>query len=165
MEMTKIFYANPKLFDNLKLFRMVKEHNVHLVIENYSGVPLTSPTAWFDSGRLADSFEWPSSVPNGQKLDVLCYEKDWAMTGCSGTVTYTMNNTRVTFGFSNPLIGTNKLGVSTTGREVWDNMTNHDYGPFDVLLLIDDVTVTCRCCCSGGTTNLATVKIIRGKTI
>ena len=52
MEMTKIFYANAKLFDNLKLFRMMKKHNVHLVIENYSGVPVTSPTAWFDRGDL-----------------------------------------------------------------------------------------------------------------
>ena len=98
---------------------MVKQHNVHLMIENHSGVTMQSPSSWFDSGRLADGYQWPSSVPDGGKLDVLCYEKDWALAGCSGTVTYTMNHTQVTFGFSNPSAGTNKLGVGTSGREVW----------------------------------------------
>ena len=143
------------------LFRMVKQHNIHLIIENNSGVTMMSPKAWFDSGRIADGFQWPSSVPNGQKLDVLCYEKDWSWAGCSGTVTYVMNNTSVTFGFSNPSSGSNKLGAGTTGRKVWDDMGNHDYSPFDVSFSIGDVAVTCQCRCSGGKTNLATVKIIK----
>ena len=140
---------------------MVKEHNVHLIIENNSGVTMSHPSSWFDSGRVADGFEWPSSVPDGAKLDVLCYERDWALAGCSGTVTYTMNHTQVTFGFSNPSSGSNKLGVGTSGRKVWDDMENHDYSPFNVSFSIGDIAVTCHCCCSGGRTNLATVNIMR----
>ena len=153
MQLTKLYH---------NVFRMVKQHNVHLMIENHSGVTMQSPSSWFDSGRLADGYQWPSSVPDGGKLDVLCYEKDWALAGCSGTVTYTMNHTQVTFGFSNPSAGTNKLGVGTSGREVWDEMGDHDYSPFDDSFSIGDVAVTCHCRCSGGTTNLATVKIMRG---
>jgi hypothetical protein len=140
---------------------MVKLHNVHLVIQNDSGVEMHSPSTWFDSGRLADSYEWPSNIPNGHNLDVLLYEKDWAVTGCSGTVTYTINNTPVTFGFSNPLSGTNKLGVGKDSRKVWDGMQNHNYDPFDVQLRLGDVDVTFQCRCSGGTTNVATVKIVK----
>lgn len=140
---------------------MVKQHSVHLMIENHSGVTMHHPSIWFDSGRLADGYEWPSSVPDGAKLDVLCYERDWALAGCSGTVSYTMNHTQVTFGFSNPSVGTNKLGVGTSGRKVWDDMENHDYSPFNVSFSIGDIAVTCRCRCSGGTTNVATVKIMR----
>ena len=150
MQLTKLYH---------KVFRMVKQHNVHLVIENHSGITMQSPSAWFDSGRLADGYQWPSSVPNGQKLDVLCYERDSALAGCSGTVTYTMNNTQVTFGFSNPSVGTNKLGVGTSGRAVWDNMGNHDYSPFNVSFSVGGTGVTCNCCCSGGTTNVATVEM------
>ncbi len=141
---------------------MVKQHNVHLIIENHSGVTMQSPSEWFDSGRIADGYHWPSSVADGETLDVLCYEKDWALAGCSGTVSYRMNNTEVTFGFSNPSAGTNKLGVGTSGRAVWDNMSDHDYSPFDISFSIGDVAVTCQCRCSGGTTNLATVKIMKG---
>ncbi len=141
---------------------MVKEHNVHLIVENHSGVTMQSPSDWFDSGRVADSYHWPSSVPDGAKLDVLCYERDWSLAGCSGTVTYRMNNTEVTFAFSNPVVGTNKLGVSTSSRSAWDDMWNHDYSPFDVPFHIGDVAVKCQCRCSGGIANLATVKIMKG---
>ena len=140
---------------------MVKQNNVHLIIENNSGVTMMSPTAWFEWGRIADSFEWPSTVPHGQKLDVLCYERDWSVGGCSGMVTYVMNGTRVTFAFSNPFIGMNKLGVGTEGREVWDYMDCHDYSPFNVSFSIGDVNVTCNCRCSGGIANLAFVNIMR----
>ena len=140
---------------------MVKQNNVHLIIENNSGFTMMSPTAWFESGRIADSFKWPSSVSDGQKLDVLCYERDWSLGGCSGTVTYTMNGTKVTFAFSNPLIGTNKLGVGTGGREVWDYMDCHDYSLFNVQFCIGDINVTCDCICSGGIANLAIVKIMK----
>ena len=140
---------------------MVKIHNVRLIVENESGITMQFASDWFDSGRLADTFTWPKTVENAGKLDVLCYEKDWSLAGCSGTVDYKMNDTEVTFAFSNPDVGTNKLGVGTSGRAVWDNMTNHDYSPFEIDILIGDVPLRCQCQCTGGTTNLATVKIIR----
>ena len=144
---------------------MVKEHNIRLVIENYSEVDMHFKSDWFDSGRLADSYNWPTKVAHGGKLDVLCYERDWAWTGCSGSVDYQMNDTLVTFAFSNPLVGTNKLGVGDTGRKVWDNMTNHDYSPFTIDIIIDrgngSIPLTFECRCTEGTTNSATVKITR----
>ena len=144
---------------------MVKEHNVHLIIENHSGVTMQYPSDWFDSGRLADGYHWPSSVPNGAKLDVLCYERDWALAGCSGTVSYRMNNTEVTFGFSNPSVGTNKVGVGTSGRAVWDHMSDHAYSLFDCLIYVGGTAVKCQCRCTGGTTNLATVRITKLATV
>ena len=139
---------------------MVKLHSIHLMIDNHSGAPMEHSEAWFDSGRVADGFAWPSSVPDGAKLDVLCYERHWSAAGCSGTVTYIMNHTSVTFGFSNPSVGTNKLGVGISGRRVWENMESHGYSPFDVSLSIGGRAVTCHCRCSGGETNVATVEIV-----
>ena len=138
---------------------MVKQHNVRLNVENDSGITMQYSSDWFDSGRVADGYTWPSTVGSGEKLDVLCYEKDWALAGCSGTVTYKMNDTEVTFGFSNPSSGTNKLGVGTSGQAVWENMENHDYSEFDVVILVGVTPLRCHCKCSGGTTNVATVKI------
>ena len=140
---------------------MVKIHNVRMIIENQSGFSMQYSSDWFDSGRLADTYSWPETVADGGKLDILCYEKDWSLAGCSGTVAYKMDDTEVTFAFSNPAVGKNKLGVGTSGRAVWDNMTNHDYSPFEVDILLGDTTLKCECQCTGGTTNLATVKLIR----
>ena len=138
---------------------MVKQHSVHLMTENHSGIPMQSPSAWFDSGRLADGYHWPSSVQDRAKLDVLCYERDWAVAGCSGMVTYTMNHTEVTFGFSNPSVGTNKLGVGTSGRDVWNKMESHNYSPYNVQFFVGGKSLKFHCRCSGGTTNVATVEI------
>ena len=75
-------------------------------------------------------------------------------------VTYTIGGTDLTIAFSNPSAGTNKLGVGTTGKDVWDNMSNHDYGPFTVKITLHDKTkLAIECQCSGGETNSCTVKI------
>ena len=138
---------------------MVKSHNVHMVVENNSGFAMNLKDTWYDSGRPADSYSWPKTVEDGEKLDMLSYERDWALAGCSGTVDYKINETCVTFGFSNPSAGSNKLGVGTTGRSVWDDMESHDYQLFSVTIVVSGVSLKCDCECTGGTTNLATVKI------
>lgn len=52
---------------------------------------------WYDCGRVADGFSWPRVIEANGSGKVLSYEKDWAtMIGCSGYVTYDINNTEVT---------------------------------------------------------------------
>ena len=55
---------------------------------------------WYDCGRVADGFSWPRVTEANGSGKVLSYEKDWAnMIGCSGYVTYDINNTEVTIAF------------------------------------------------------------------
>ena len=124
---------------------MVKIHNVRLIVD----------------GRPADSYNWPKTVENGEKLDILCYGRDWAVAGCSGYVVYKMNDTEITFAFSNPSVGTNKLGVGTSGRDVWDNMTSNNYAPFNHSIKVGKILLKFECKCTGEKLNLATVKIER----
>ena len=83
------------------------------------------------------------------------------MAGCSGYVTYIMGQTMVTIAFSNPPIGYNKLGVgiSTHGKDVWDEMGDHNHQPFNVILQVDGKNLTFYCQCTGGSTNICTVEI------
>ena len=66
---------------------MVKVHSVRVTIVNKSGLPLTYKAAWYDSGRLADTYEWPNMEGN-DKADILNYERDHSGVGCSGYVQY-----------------------------------------------------------------------------
>ena len=115
---------------------------------------------WFGSGRLADEFDWPLVIKNGNDTNVLCYEKDYVLlAGCSGFVTYKMGTIDLTIAFSNPLVGWNKLGVGSTSMKVWDEMTDHDYKNFNVFLTVSDRNFIFRCKCTGGTTNTCTIVI------
>ena len=140
---------------------MVKTHNVLVKIYNNSGVVMTYNAKWYDSGRVADGFSWPKSISNGNHATVLNYERDWSLAGCSGYVTYAMGGDQVTIAFSNPAAGSNKLGVGTNGKGVWDDMSNHDYSPFVVQITINSMKLNFNCKCIGGTTNTASVDISR----
>ena len=118
---------------------MVKVHNVLVKISNKSGFDMTYKDDLYDSGRVANGYSWPKSIPNGDHQDVLSYEKDNSWAGCSGYVTYDMGGVDVTVAFSNPSSGSNKLGVGTNGKGVWDGMNNHDYEPFVVQITVDGV--------------------------
>ena len=133
---------------------MVKTHNVRVVIVNKSGLPLTYKTAWYNAGRLADSYRWPDLGENGE-ADVLNYELHYSLNGCSGYVQYEIGGTLISFAFSNPVLGWNKLGVGKGGMEVWDNMTDHDYNPFTETIILnqENITLNFNCQCTGGTTN------------
>ncbi len=72
---------------------MVKNHNIKLTINNESRFEMTYVGDWFDSGRLADTYSWPQTIPKGDKPVTLCYEKDSSLAGCSGYVQYSMNGT------------------------------------------------------------------------
>lgn len=138
---------------------MVKTHNVLVKISNKSGFDMTYKDDWYDSGRVADGFSWPKSISNDDHQDVLNYERDYSLFGCSGYVTYGMGGVNVTIAFSNPSVGSNKLGVGTDGKGVWDDMDNHDYDPFVVQITVGDVRLNFNCKCTGGSTNTATVDI------
>lgn len=144
------------------LSEMVKEHNVRINIDNQSGKEMAFANDWFDSGRLADENpQWPQKIGSGENATILCYERDWAVAGCSGHVTYTMGGTPVTIAFSNPLVGCNKLGVGADGQNVWELMDNHGYQPFVIyLVLADNTTLTFKCQCTGGEINSCEVKIV-----
>ena len=118
---------------------------------------------WFNSGRLAEGFDWPLAIKNGNDSSVLCYERNYfVLGGCSGFVTYKMGTTDVTIAFSNPLVGWNKLGVgsgSVTGMKAWDEMTDHEYKSFNVFLTVSDKNLVFRCKCTGGSTNTCTIVI------
>ena len=101
---------------------------------------------------------WPKTINAGEHQKVLNYERDWSMAGCSGYVTYKMNNTNVTIAFSNPLLGVNTLGVGTGGMKVWDYMDNHRYQGFtEKLNCPDGVILSCHCECTSGNTNTCSV--------
>ena len=143
---------------------MVKSNNVKVSIVNNTDIPMTYISEWYECGRLADGFLWPATIDQGHPAIVLNYEVDYGFyAGCSGYVEYKMGSTTVAIAFSNPFPGTNKLGVgSQDGTSVWNDMSNHNYRPFEVLLTIEGKTVRANCSCTGGTVNEAKVEILRG---
>ena len=140
---------------------MVKSHNCLLKIKNNSGMDMRFYRSWFDTFQVADGFDWPHVIRNGDHSEILCYERDFSLAGCSGLVTFEINTTEVTIAFSNPVIGYSKLGVGTTGLSVWDDMTDHDYRNFNVNLNVPGRRLIVHCRCIGGGTNICTVEIER----
>ena len=92
---------------------MVKEHTIKLNINNDTLYTFTFMRDWFDSGRLAEGFTWPSIIQSKFNHTVVLYEAHWSLAGCSGYVQYMMGYTPVTIAFSNPSVGMNKVGVGT----------------------------------------------------
>ena len=136
---------------------MVKNNNCRVKIFNNSKSKMTYVRDWYYSGRLADSYSWQQIIEPGDKADILNYERDWSVVGCSGYVTYEMLSMEITIAFSNPLVGSNKLGVGTGGKIVWDNMESHDYLGFPVNIdLSNGSSLIFKCHC---TTNNCDVKV------
>jgi hypothetical protein len=122
---------------------MTKTHVVTLSIRNETGLVLSNPVPSSGpdtltpgyylgdgpfSGRLANGNIWPNIIPARTERRIQCYERDNSVfTGCSGFVSYTINGETITFAFSNPYAGENKVGVGVNGKSVWDRMTSH-YG-------------------------------------
>ena len=84
------------------------------------------------------------------------------MAGCSGYVVYEMGGSEITIAFANPSAGRNKLGVGTTGKIVWDDMSSHDYDEFYELITIADRKFMFHCQCTGSSTNVCTINIESG---
>ena len=144
---------------------MVKVHNVRVEITNKTPFNMTYSTDWYNSGRLADTYSWPQTIGSGRTADVLNYERDWSLAGCSGFVTYVVDGTDITIAFSNPLFGTNKLGVGIEGKGVWDSMGCQDYRPFRYFVETkqSSATLLFYLRCTSGSTNVCSV-IMEAKT-
>ena len=138
---------------------MAKTHRIKLTIINNTDLELNGPNAWYNSGRIALGSHWPESIPaNGGRVEVDLYENiDTVATGCSGYVNYLWGGQPITFAFSNPFFGTNKLGVGTGGKSVWDNMGDHDYKQFTENFTINDIKLKAVAMATAGGTNLAKV--------
>ena len=138
---------------------MVKTHNCLVEIENKTIFRMTYVRDWYGSGRVADGFKWTDVAPDGH-LIVNNYERDSALAGCSGYVTYQIGGTEFSIAFSNPSVGKNKLGVGLDGRGTWENMTYHNYEPFiEYVNLGGGVILVCNCECTGGDINNCFVKV------
>ncbi|MBL4762543.1 MAG: hypothetical protein JKY93_07585 [Gammaproteobacteria bacterium] len=138
---------------------MPKSHVVKLTITNNSGYAMTKPSSWFDSGRVADGWNIPTTIASGGTDIVEMYERDNASAGCSGYINYTLNAGTITVAFSNPASGSNKLGCGTGGKSVWNDMESHDYNPFHEKLTINHESFTANESCTGGDVNQATVTL------
>ena len=86
-------------------------------------------------------------------VEVLSYEIDRSLVVCSGYVTYIINRQPLLNAFSNPPIGFNKpgVGISTHGKDVWDDMGDHNYNPFNVILPVNGKNLMFYCQCTGVT--------------
>lgn len=139
---------------------MPKEHVVKLTIKNHTKFDLKGPTSWFDSGRVADGWNIPKQIPAGTEAIVEMYERDDALAGCSGYINYVINDGIVTFAFSNPSVGSNKVGCGVNDRKVWDKMDDHSYKPFAQRFSINEVKFVANESCSGGKVNKANVELV-----
>lgn len=132
-------------------------HNVKLTINNQSGSTLFLDDVWFWKGGLDTTEFFPLQIPNNVSIRVDSSGSEH----CSGYVSYITGNSRITIGFSNPSSGSNKLGVGLTGKDVWENMTNNDYKPFEKQLTLNDSSiVVCKCICTGSDINNALVTLV-----
>jgi len=136
-----------------------QDNTVVLTIQNNTGADLDFSNSWFDSGQIATGTSWPSKIPNTQSATITCYAKS-GPAGCSGYANFNVNNQTITIAFSNPSVGSNKVGVGLaqgvgTANEVWDDMSSHDYKPFQVMFS----TYNADCSCTGGNPNKASVAI------
>ena len=157
-----------RIFFNIKFFIMSRRHRIHLTIDNQTKDVTIKEVrkVWFDSGGLSKGSSFPEEIPPGQIRVIDMDEQGSIVEGCSGFVEYLIvapgHFTQIAFAYSNPISGTNKLGAGYHGQDVWDNMSNHDYKPFNVKVDIDaggDVSVDMHMQCSGGATNVASVVI------
>ena len=125
---------------------MVKQHVVKLSIRNDTMFVMTYASHWFDSGRVANDFVWPVTVKSNESHTVLLYEKDWALSGCSGYVQYLMGGKPVTIAFSNPSVGHNKVGVGlgTDGYGVSKHIEGN-IRQFLFFFYIDSHVIGCGC--------------------
>lgn len=145
---------------------MPKSHVVKLTIKNNSGHPmaLKKGSEWFDSGRIADRWNWPETISDGTKEIIECYEKNNALwAGCSGYVVYHLDGHELTISFSNPAFaaGKNKIGIGTgDSKHVWEGMDSHGYETFEENLTINNKKYKAVCRATDGDVNEAEVNII-----
>ena len=140
-------------------------HGIQLVIANNTKCSFNRPEEWFNSGGIASGSSIPNTINPGDK-HVIDMEGSGFLKGCSGYISYWIaipesNDIldRFSIAFSNPASGTNKLGVGIDGNKVWNDMSNHDYKPFDIRISYPGYSLLAKMLCTGGSTNRATVEL------
>ncbi len=103
-------------------------HVVMLTITNNTNYLMDNPTINFDSGKLDPSSSIPETIPAHTTANVIIFsDKDMSIAGVSGWLQYNTNGGTIGFGFSNPLIGTNKIGTAQDGPTAYNTMDDWDY--------------------------------------
>jgi hypothetical protein len=102
-------------------------NHVNVTVDNQTPHEMVYTSDWFDSG------EWSTdkilTIPAGSKV-TLCFRGTLSVApGVSGTVTYNINGHAMTLGFSDPVAGSNKVGIGNDGHKVWENMGSHYENP------------------------------------
>jgi hypothetical protein len=134
---------------------MSKSHIVSLTIINNTDLELQYNHDWFDSGRLADNNNWPQKIAAGQTIQVQCYEKDWALAGCSGWVKYLAQGKELFFCFSNPTAGKNGIAFGNS-TSTWNSMGGeYDNGITQPVNLNGSLWVVAHVSSTGGDNNQA----------
>lgn len=146
-------------------------HVINLKIANnfkFDFEPMFGDT-WFDSGGFSPGYKL-ENLHSGKTLE-LHFQETKALSGCSGYIIYrpldpSCRYVAIAIGFSNPAVGTNKLGIVCSEVNVivedaggmWSNMDDHDYKPFTVDLCTYPGS-RADCQCSGGNPNNATINM------
>jgi hypothetical protein len=139
---------------------MSKSHVVKLTIKNETGYEMTNPIPWFDSGRVADGWSIPTVIRSGEVHIVEMYEKDWSTAGCSGSINYDIGDGVITIAFSNPSVGSNKLGCGPATKRIWDDMDDHGYKPFTEEFQVGSLKIKTMESCTDGNVNQANVRLL-----
>lgn len=138
---------------------MTKTHKVNLTIRNVTPYAMIPTSYWFDTGGFAEGQNHKSIPAHGEETLEFC-ETFMSLVGCSGYVTYSMNNDFITIAFSNPLNpATNKLNIGTSGKQVWDDMDDTSYKSFTRRMILSGKPILANCSCTGGDKNMAVVII------
>ncbi|MES9841239.1 MAG: hypothetical protein ABW134_11855 [Candidatus Thiodiazotropha endolucinida] len=141
------------------------DHYVNLHITNNTNIDFHLVDSWYDSGGMNGGVD--TNILKNSKV-IIPFSPYSA--GVSGYCVWWANDgSPLCIAFSNPVWGTNKLGVAiaddlpyggeTPQKELWDDMTNHDYKPFVADLHGSSFDIKANCCCTGGGTNNCTITL------
>lgn len=140
-------------------------HKAQLSITNNTKYTLTYQYGWFAAGGpQGPPYSFPATIAPNSGPSISNWESGYQGTTLSGYAIYmaTPGNIPITFAFSNPAIGTNKLGVGIASgngqggnNSVYENMSSHDYNPFQEFFSV----FVANCSCTDGDLNYAKVSL------
>ncbi|SEB45160.1 hypothetical protein SAMN04489761_0798 [Tenacibaculum sp. MAR_2009_124] len=143
-------------------------HNVTLTILNETDTIMKLEGTWFDSGEIKEDSELPAIIKSGDTPTIkFGVKKPHIAAGVSGYVQYKMKDQVVTIAFSNPSVGTNKVGIGISDKDgssnkIWDKMSNHNYKKFNEQFNIaSNYTISAECLCTSGGNNTCYVDLIK----
>lgn len=128
----------------------------NLQVVNASGKTMMFKGVTYIRGA-AISPGWPTGINSEDRAIV---QSAGVLTGVSGYATYELDSTDITIAFSSPSVGTNKLNVGCSGKQVWDRMDSKDYKPWAKRITTQGgTTLNISLKCSSGPVNNAIVEL------